>query len=152
MDFKHLMEKHKEFEKGQSLVEFTLFLIVLIWLVSGIFDVGRAIFMQFALQDAAEEGIVYGIAFPNECDLIKTRVWNSLEENRGISADRTLTPVSVTINGTACSPSLELEFRQMLKVQVSAPFTMTMPLLAGTTITLTGTANGTILRPPPPGS
>ena len=149
MEYKHTIENQNETEKGQSLVELAIFLTILLWLVSGIFDVGRAFFMQFALQDAAEEGIIYGIAYPNECDLIKTRVWNSLEENSSISSDRLGNPVNVTIEDAVCVPTLDLNYGDKMVIEVSAPFTLTMPFLAGNTITLPGTANGNILRPVP---
>ncbi len=134
-------------EKGQSLVELAVGTLVLIWLLSGIFDVGRAIFMQFALQDAAEEGIIYGIAYPGKCDLIETRVRQSLEENSSI----TMVPsVTIKINNSACvQDNTGLVYGQKMVIEVGSTFTMTMPLLTGTTVNLRGTANGTILRPAP---
>lgn len=131
--------------KGQSLVELAIGITVLLLLLSGIFDVGRAIFTQFALQDAAEEGIIYGIAYPNECSNIVTRVRNSLENNTTIPSNPAIT---VRINGANCG-SITLEFGQKMVVEVNSTFTMTMPFFAGNTLNLRGTANGTILRPPP---
>ncbi len=134
-------------EKGQSLVELAVGTLVLVWLLSGIFDVGRAIFMQFALQDAAEEGIIYGIAYPGKCDLIETRVKQSLAENSSIPTSPT---VSIQINKSDCvQDSDDLEYGQKIEIKVDSNFTMTMPLLTGTTLNLRGTANGTILRPTP---
>lgn len=145
-----LKTRQNETEKGQSLVELAIGLVVLLWLLSGIFDVGRAIFTKFALQDAAEEGIIYGIMYPKKCDLIETRVRHSLEENGTIPSDPAVTEVSVSIKGVDCvqdDPSLKYGWK--MEVEVSAPFTMTMPFLAGNTLDLRGTANGTILRPQP---
>lgn len=143
----NLQESSYQKEKGQSLVELAVGTLVLVWLLSGIFDVGRAIFMQFALQDAAEEGVIYGIAFPGKCDLIETRVRQSLEENSSI----TMVPaVTIKINNSGCvQDNTGLAYGQKMEIAVSSTFTMTMPLLTGTTLNLIGTANGTILRPVP---
>ncbi len=141
-------KQHLHSPKGQSLVELAIGLTLLMLLLSGIFDVGRAIFTQFALQDAAEEGIIYGIAYPQECGLIKARVTQSLQENSIIPTDPT---VNVSIADLDCEdPDLDLEYGQKMEVKVIiSDFTLTMPFFAGTLLDLVGTANGTILRPPP---
>jgi len=146
-------KQHLHAAKGQSLVELAIGLTLLILLLSGIFDVGRAIFTQFALQDAAEEGIIYGIAFPQKCDNIALRVRNSLENNTTIPANP---DVEILIDGIVCDqnddPDIEMDYGDEIEVHVSSTFTMTMPFFTGTSLNLTGTANGTILRPPPPGT
>jgi len=133
--------------KGQSLVELALGVTVLVWLLSGIFDLGRAIFWKFALQDAAEEGVIYGVVYPNQCTLIERRVENSLEGNSDIPANPY---ISVKINDLDCnSDELSLAYGQLMEIEVSSTYTMSMPFLTGTEVSLKGTANGTILRPPP---
>ena len=135
-------------EKGQSLVEFAIGLTIMVLLLSGIVAVGRAIFTQFALQDAAEEGLVYGIGFPNECTEIEQRVLENLD-----NSVLPITPsVKVTLAGAACDPSATLTYGLRMDVVVSSDFVISMPFLTGQTLTLRGTANGTILRPPPPES
>ena len=51
-------------EKGQSLVEFSLMIIILTSLLLGILDIGRAYFTFLALQDAAGEGASYAAQYP----------------------------------------------------------------------------------------
>lgn len=46
-------------QKGQSLVEFSLGLVVLLLIVSGILDVGRLYFTYVAMEDAAGEAALY---------------------------------------------------------------------------------------------
>ncbi len=146
-NLKHKYRKFRKSEKGQSLVEFAIGLTIMILLLSGIFDVGRAIFTQFALQDAAEEGLVYGIGFPDECAAIEERVLENLD-----NSVLPITPaVSVTLAGAPCG-SVALEYGLRMDVVVSSNFVISMPFLTGQTLTLRGTANGTILRPPPPES
>ena len=131
-------------EKAQSLVELAIGLTILLLLVSGIFDVGRAIFTQFALQDAAEEGLVFGIGYPDNCDGIEQRVLDNLQN--GILP---ITPtVEVQISGGDCEGAT-LSYGLQMDVKARADFVISMPFLTGQTLTLTGTANGTILRPKP---
>jgi Flp pilus assembly protein TadG len=51
-------------EKGQSLVEFSLMVVILTSLLLGILDIGRAYFTFMALQDAAGEGASYAAQYP----------------------------------------------------------------------------------------
>jgi hypothetical protein len=46
-------------QKGQSLVEMALGLIILLMIVSGLFDFGRLYFTYLALEDAAGEAALY---------------------------------------------------------------------------------------------
>lgn len=50
-------------QKGQSLVEFALSSVVLLLLVGGLVDIGRAIYVTEALSNAAREGARHGIWF-----------------------------------------------------------------------------------------
>jgi hypothetical protein len=50
---------NKKAEKGQSLVEFSLSLVLLLLLLSGLLDLGRVYFTFVALEDAAGEAALY---------------------------------------------------------------------------------------------
>jgi Flp pilus assembly protein TadG len=50
--------------RGQSLVEFALISPVLLLLLVGVLDLGRAFYIQTALQNAAREGTRYGSVHP----------------------------------------------------------------------------------------
>jgi Flp pilus assembly protein TadG len=50
-------------QRGQSLVEFALSSVVLLLLVGGLVDIGRAIYMSEALSNAAREGARHGSWF-----------------------------------------------------------------------------------------
>lgn len=143
-------------EKGQSLVELALGLVILLILLSGIVDLGRAIFTKFAMQDAAEEGIIYGTSFPTDCNQIRQRVEFNLS-HLAFSGGMT---ISATIRGNdgtfiACEsiPFAQVYAGKELRVTVTKTFPVTMPFLGtfiGQTIPLRATANGIILRPQPP--
>jgi Flp pilus assembly protein TadG len=132
-------------EKGQSLVEMAISVTLLILLLAGIVDLGRAAYTLMALQDAAEEGVVFGVAFPNQCSNIENRVRYGLAS--GMHPESTT--VNVEINGVTCSAASPHAAQEML-ITVSQPFQITMPILGaviGQTIPLSATANGVILRP-----
>lgn len=55
----NIMKKYSKREKGQSLVEAALALPLVIMLMLGMLDLGRAFFILVELNDAADEGAVY---------------------------------------------------------------------------------------------
>ena len=134
-------------EKGQSLVELAGALVVLLILLSGIFDLGRAIFTLFSMQDAAEEGIVYGTSFPKNCTEIGRRVTSNLANPVLLPGDIT---VVITINGSTCPITAKAGDKML--ITVTRDFQITMPFLGGfigNEIPLKATANGWILRAQP---
>jgi Flp pilus assembly protein TadG len=50
-------------QRGQSLVEFAVSSVVLLLLVGGLVDIGRSIYVQEALSNAAREGARHGVWF-----------------------------------------------------------------------------------------
>lgn len=142
-------------ERGQSLVELAIILLILLMLLAGIFDLGRAIISYFILQDAAEEGIVYGTAFPNDCNQITLRIRDNIDQNFIQS------PVAVSImienaSGTYSScysiPYAQVYAGKKMSITITSNFNITMPFLGtilnSQIIPLVVTTNGVILRPP----
>lgn len=142
-------------EKGQSLIELSMSLILLLIILSGIVDLGRAIFTKFAMKDAAEEGVIYGTSFPTDCDQINQRVEFNLS-NRALNGGMTIVTTIEGNDGSYIDCSL-IPFNQVyagkkLRVTVTKTFTVTMPFLGtfiGQTIPLSVTAKGIVLRPQP---
>ena len=60
---------HSVGERGQSLVEFALILPVLMLILMGVFDFGRAFFAYNAISNGAREGARYGVIHPDALDL-----------------------------------------------------------------------------------
>ncbi len=144
--------------KGQSLVELALVLLLMMLILAGIVDLGRAIFTKFAMQDAAEEGIIYGTSFPTDCDGIVMRVKNNLS-NVTLHGGMTVEVLIERNDGTyaACDviPFAEVFAGKEIRVNVSKDFDITMPLLGeytGQVIELRVSTNGIILRPQPTGA
>jgi len=64
-------------DRGAAAVEMAFVLMILLLLALGVADLGRAIFTSIGLQDAAQEGAIYGSFEPTvEADIV-SRVVNS---------------------------------------------------------------------------
>lgn len=140
-------------ERGQSLVELAGALLVMLWLLSGIVDVGRAIFTQFSMQDAAEEGIIYGTSNPTHCDQIRERVQFNLTHE--VLPDDIVVVVEIqnkygVWESCAAIAPIDVFYGELMRITTTQTFVMSMPFLAGQTVPLRAVAEGMILRPQPP--
>ena len=59
------MQNKSQFKKAQAMVEFALVLPILLLVIVGLLEVGRAIFMYSAIFSATREGVRYGSAAGN---------------------------------------------------------------------------------------
>src|SRR5512133_3940520 len=119
-------------ERGQSLVELAISLTLLLTLLAGIVDLGRAIFTLFALQDAAEEGIIFGIAFPTHCDQIRERIAYELTNNvlpDDISVVVTIQRNNGTFAPCAGVPLAEVYAGKEMRIEITETFRIRMPFL-----------------------
>jgi len=137
------MKKIKN-EKGQSLVEMAVSLVLLLLLLSGAVEFGMAFFQFIQLRDAAQEGAFYGSIDPTNIAAIKLRTQNA--SNTPIDLT-TLTPqVNYIGDGQACEKT-----GNAIKVTLSYNHKIFMPFMSGilgrTTIPLTATVTDTILSP-----
>ena len=64
-------------ERGQGLIELAIALPVLLLLLLGVLDVGRAYWAVVALKDAAAEGASYAASYPTKTTEIKERAAES---------------------------------------------------------------------------
>lgn len=133
----------RKLERGQSLVEFTFGAVILIILVVGIFDVGRALFTYMALRESAQEGALIGSVNPTDQTMIKNRV---METSEMVTNLITADDILVEVLGTACTGN-------GIRVTVTyTDFPITTPFLGlfigSQTITLSTSATDTILTPP----
>ncbi len=67
------MMKRMKQERGQSIVEFAIVLPLLVLLLMGVADVGRAYYILVSLNDAASEGATYASINPSDLDGIQLR-------------------------------------------------------------------------------
>jgi hypothetical protein len=157
----------KNVERGQSLMELAVSLVLLLIVLAGIVDLGRAIVSYFILQDAAEEGIVYGTSFPTDCNQITLRIRGNIDQNLiKAPVNVSITIQNDSLNDISCYsiPYAQVYAGKIMRITVTMEFVITMPFL-GTflgqpctnmlsvgkqCIPMTITTNGVILRPPPP--
>lgn len=98
-------------ERGAAVVEMAFMTIFLVVLVMGIIDIGRAIFTNISIQEAAQEGASFG-AFDELATVasIKQRAVNSTSEP-------TLSLTDVTITCTTVAKSKKQGTRIEVTVQ-----------------------------------
>ncbi|MEM5775251.1 MAG: TadE family protein [Anaerolineaceae bacterium] len=132
-------------QKGQSLIEMAISMVVLLILIAGIFDLSRTIFTYLSMRDAAQEGAAYASIEPTSCDEIVTRTSDNLED---------FTTIEVRMNGKPCTTASAVTDScagHEARVTVQLNFPMTMPFIGafiGTEkIDLRATATDTIIRP-----
>ncbi len=144
----------KSSEHAQSLVELALGLLVLIILVMGIIDLGRALFYYTTLRDAAQEGAIYGAINPQDCYGIVARARSPLANSTEgtIQVDVNMKGMDGIPHPCNTAPISSACSGQQIEVIVTQPtFPLVTPILGtflGTeNLKLVSSVTGTILRP-----
>lgn len=140
--------KSRASEKGQSLVELSVSIVLMLTIVAGVVDLGRALYNFIELRDAAEEAVIYGSAFPTHCDQIAERALSGLNDPTGIT-------VTVEMDGVECKSASAAHNActgKEIRVSITNPaFPITMPflgtILGRQTLPLQAQLSGTIMRP-----
>jgi len=130
-------------ERGQSLVELAVSLTVILLLLAGAVDFSIAYFSFAAMQDAAQEGALYGSINPLDEDGIITRV-RSASSNPVDLTDDGLVDVVVTVPVDACEGD-ELTVNVTYDYPISMPFIGA--IIGSQQITLNASVTDTILQP-----
>ena len=79
--------KNIKTERGQSLVELSISLLIVLWLLAGTVEFGIAFFQFIQLRDAAQEGALYGSLHPDEASNIELRVRNASDKPINLQDD-----------------------------------------------------------------
>lgn len=130
----------KQKERGQSMIELALTITILMVLLAGTVDLGRAFFTWLSMRDAAQEGASYGTIKPTDIPGIELRISSNLDQ---IIRPPEIYTVSVSILTQPC-------LGNTIQVDIEYPeFPITMPFL-GTIIgqqyfPIHATVNDTIL-------
>jgi Flp pilus assembly protein TadG len=138
-------------ESGQSLVEFAVAFVFIMYLLSGAAELGIALFQYVQLRDAAQEGALYGSMFPHDLVKIEQRIRSSSGSPINLQDDSVSIVVTVTDkNGNVKATDTACEADAM-KVQVIYPHRIFMPfmpkLLGMDTIHLNASVTDTVLTP-----
>jgi Flp pilus assembly protein TadG len=117
----HKLSKTNEHPKlGQSLIEVALALPILVMLLLGLLDFGRAFFTLVALHDAADEGASYASISPNDMAGIQLRT---------AEASTSLIPIEES-NVNVVYPAA-VTAGAPITVTVDYPFTLFTPFVQG---------------------
>ena len=133
-------------QRGQSLVELGLTLIVMMWLLSGAVDFGLGFFSYVAIRDAAQEGALFGSINPPT---------NATEENEIISRIRSSSTSPVRLADTSLVDVVIIKpvavcAGQPLTVNLTYHYPVSMALITtvtGPTLNIRASATSTILKP-----
>ncbi len=136
-------------ERGQSLAELALTLVIVLTMLAGLVDIGRAFFTFMALRDAAQEGAVFGALDPTNTAGIEQRVRTSSQQPVNLS-DASEVQVSISYTGSACASADG--FNGITVTVKYNNFVLTTPFLGAIlgqqSFTIQASATDTILRPP----
>lgn len=135
-------------EKGQSLVELALTLLIILTLLAGAVDLGMAFFSYVALRDAAQEGALYGSINPPDADGIRDRVRSSSNTPIDFSA---FPDEDIDVDAGSACEGLTAGEPNGVQVTVTYDYILTMPFIGAildtNKITLTASVTDTILTP-----
>ncbi len=159
--------KHKaQLESGQSLVEMAIGMVVLVFLISGLLDLGRVYFTYVALEDGAGEAALYLSINPDcpfassgaQCALPNNAEWRAMHAGRGVNDSGTQINLvdwnlaNIVIEGPTTAPPRAISAWQVgekVRVRIEYPFrllTPFIPRIAGVNpITLYVNASATIM-------
>ena len=138
-------------ERGQSLVELAVSLLVLLYLLSGAVEFGLAFFQFVQLRDAAQEGALFGSMNPGADIAARVRGASSSPINLAdgskviitITASDKTTNASIPVTGACEGDGLTVQVSY--NHQIFMPF---IPQLTGRTfIPLNATVTDTVLAP-----
>jgi Flp pilus assembly protein TadG len=129
-------------EKGQSLVELAISLVILLYLLAGAVEFGIIFFQYVQLRDAAQEGALFGSINPTDTAGITARVQASSNSPIDLT---TITPnISYSDDARKCEG-------EAITVAVSYNHRIFMPflpqLIGRNDVTLTAQVTDTILTP-----
>jgi Flp pilus assembly protein TadG len=145
-------------KKGQSLVEFSLTLVLILTLLAGAVDLGSAFFIFIELRDAAQEGAFYGATAAvidangngkyDAGEVLNTAAIESRVRNSSTSpadlTDVTTTTVAISATTPPCAGG-------GLTVTITYNYALTMPfigsILGTQTIPIRASMTDTILKP-----
>ncbi len=105
-------------EKGQSIVEVAVLFPVLMLLLMGVVDLGRAYYAMVALNDAAEEGAMYASIDPGNLTEI---------QNRAVHASSGL--ITFDVNRVSRAPSSGFTAGEPVTVTVTYDFDIYTPIM-----------------------
>ena len=122
---------NRRMERGQSLTEFALALVLLLTVLAGVADLGRMFFAYIIIRDAAQEGAVFGsIADKSDLTTFQTEVESRVKEAFTDPDNPGNTPIDISklqiqtnlIGATCAAPGSGVRVKVDYAVPVTMPF------------------------------
>ena len=146
-------DKREDRRNGQSYVELSVFITMLVILLAGLADFGRACLILLEMRDAAMEGAAYGSFAPTDFGEVETRVRETMKDPVDLTD-----PTKVNVIPALSNPSYtcagfdpvslepnEIKVTVIYRMPISVPFLGA--IIGSQEIPLTATVSNTILRP-----
>jgi Flp pilus assembly protein TadG len=141
----HFTVQHfRKDQRGQSMVELAVFLMVMLWLLAGAIDFGMGFLSYVAIRDAAQEGATYGSLHPTDTVDIIQRVRDSsdtpvdMADTSSVYVPDPTFPDGMQCAGHAITVSVTYDYPLMV------PF---LGLITGNPIHITASSTSVILTP-----
>lgn len=113
------------FERGQALVEFALVIPILMLLVCGLVDLGRAVYVSNSLAEAARDGARYGsVQARAYSDSTRQAVADWIEQRLTAVPDP-----EISVSCTPATPALGCTVNDILVVSVRSDLEMITPII-----------------------
>ncbi len=151
------MKTKKKSERGQSLVELAISLVVLLFLLSGVVEFGIAFFQFIQLRDAAQEGALFASINPpattatNDANRVAAINRVRAASDKPINLTNTaIVDVTVTVTGAPCAGNavtVEVAFDHQVFMPFISTIVKSMNADNSSTIPLAGSVTDTILQP-----
>jgi Flp pilus assembly protein TadG len=147
---KNTAKTFKPTEKGQSLTELGVVMVIMAILLAGVVDLGIVMFEYITMRDAGQEGAAYASVYPTSCRQIEERVKSNLRVQDNDEVD-----ITIQIYGVACSADAAYVNQACspnpIEVIVSQEYVITTPflgtLLSTNSFNLEASITDTVIRP-----
>lgn len=137
-------------EGGQALVELALMTPILLLLIAGIIEAGRAFYVYIQLANASREGARYGMLSPTDVSGITVGVSRELPTWITGSTTAVTCAAAGTTTFATCNTNTNARAGDQLRVTVAYNYTPIMPVLNGISSITTVTMSTSSIMPIPP--
>ena len=140
----------KKSEKGQSLVELSVSILILLLILVGVIELGNLFYQYIAMREAAQEGAIYASIYPTACNQTIERIKKGL-----YVVDPDQVEVEVQVNGSQCHLATQADAcaSKEIIVTVHQPeYKIMVPFLGSVlgkqSLEISAVVTSTIIRPP----
>jgi hypothetical protein len=155
---KKLFSQHSKHERGQSLVELSISMTLIVFLLAGAFDIGNAFIAYVELRDAVQEGALYGSINP----IVDTNGNGLYDSGEPVNVDqirarvRGASTAPIDLSDPSLIPDSDIRVNIIgsqpcegngIEVTILYDYKVTFPFFSGSILNLKSTVTDTILSP-----